>query len=949
MHAPVRILLAGGLALLTGCHRSSTGSTGALAAVGERPRVERHLAHAEIAAGKIPLDDLLAHGELLFTASFNTLDGAGRPESTGTGAARPRRTGDQAMNRISAPEANACSGCHNLPFPGGGGDNVANVFVLAQRLPHVNFDGGAGDGFAEQHLDTVGNERNTLGMFGAGFIELLAREMTVELQRTRQATVEAARRSGRPATAALVAKGISFGLLTAKPDGSLDTSAVDGVDADLVIKPFHQKGVVVSLREFTNNAMNHHHGMQSSERFGIGIDVDRDGHADELSDGDITAASLWQAMLRPPGRVWPGTSGVEREAAERGEALFLSVGCAECHVPMLRLQDPVFTEPGPFNPPGNLGAVNTPTVAVDLTAAGSGPRLQRERDGSVLVRAYTDFKRHDMGDQLDTEKLVQAGVPTREFLTRKLWGAANEPPFMHHGRATTLDEAIRMHGGEAERSRDLYAALPAAERNAILEFLTTLQVLPEDAASIEVDGEPSGTIGEEPVIQRHLSPADVAAGGMSPEQLFTAGEHLFAANFNTLDGAGRPASTGTGAPREALAAPHNFNRISGPDANSCAGCHNLPRTGGGGDLVANVFVLAQRLPDVNFDAGVGDGFGHHHLDDVGNERNTLGMWGAGYVELLAREMTAELLLQREQARYEARSAGEAVRKPLAAKGVSFGTLTAYPDGSVDASAAEGIDADLIVKPFHQKGVVGTLREFTNNALNHHHGIQSSERFGPGVDADRDGHRDEVTAADVTALTLYQAMLAVPGRVLPADAARRAAVNSGEALFERIGCAECHRPSLPLESSLFTEPGPFHPPGNQRLVDVEQPYAVDLNQHGALPRLQARPDGVTPVPLYSDLKRHYLGPECDNEKVVQAGVATGQFLTRKLWGFASEPPLMHHGRASTITEAIEMHGGEAAPARAAWRKLAVREQAALLDFLQSLQVLPRDTPQTVVQK
>ena len=65
----------------------------------------------------------------------------------------------------------------------------------------------------------------------------------------------------------LISKGITFGFLTAKANGTLDTSEIVGIDKDLIIKPFTQKGVVPSLRVFTNNAMNHHHGMQSSETF----------------------------------------------------------------------------------------------------------------------------------------------------------------------------------------------------------------------------------------------------------------------------------------------------------------------------------------------------------------------------------------------------------------------------------------------------------------------------------------------------------------------------------------------------------------------------------------------------------------------------------------------------------------------------------------------------------
>ena len=49
----------------------------------------------------------------------------------------------------------------------------------------------------------------------------------------------------------------------------------------LVIRPFHQQSLVVSIREFTNNAMNHHHGMQSVERFGRDTDPYGDGFKNE--------------------------------------------------------------------------------------------------------------------------------------------------------------------------------------------------------------------------------------------------------------------------------------------------------------------------------------------------------------------------------------------------------------------------------------------------------------------------------------------------------------------------------------------------------------------------------------------------------------------------------------------------------------------------------------------
>ena len=180
-----------------------------------------------------------------------------------------------------------------------------------------------------------------------------------------------------PVTRALLTKGISFGQITAQPDGSTDLSQVEGVDKDLIIKPFHQKGVVISLRQFTVNAYNHHHGMQASERFGDGVDFDKDEVADELTRGDITAATLFQASMEIPGQVISRHPVLE-QAIRQGEITFQKIGCANCHVPALTLNNPVYSEPNPFNPPGNVSS--GPSLAVDLTDPRlPGPRLPAVR------------------------------------------------------------------------------------------------------------------------------------------------------------------------------------------------------------------------------------------------------------------------------------------------------------------------------------------------------------------------------------------------------------------------------------------------------------------------------------------------------------------------------------------------------------------------------------------
>ena len=455
--------------------------------IGEAPIIRVHTDQRDIDEDRLNLDDLIERGRLLMVANFNTLDGAGRPTMTGTGGPRDLRIMPDNFNRISGPDANSCAGCHNMPRPGGGGDNVANVFVLAQRLPFVNFDGSEGEEFKDLTLKNVGNERATLGMFGSGFIELLAREMTAALQKLRDEAISTA--IEHPVTVQLLTKGVDFGEIVISPDGTIDTSGVQGIDSDLIVKPFHQKGVVVSLREFTTNAINLHHGLQANERFGVNHDEDGDGVVNEITAGDMTALTIFLATLSVPGQVMPAHPKA-REAVERGRELLETTGCTVCHIPELPLFDPVFTEPNPFNPDGNLRPKDVGKLfTVDLTKEGPGPHLKRGVEGIVMVPAFTDLKRHKMGDALNNEQIVQDGVPTDEWLTRKLWGMSSEPPFLHHGRATLISEAILAHGGEAEESRKVFAVLPPEDQDAIVEFLKSLQVLPEGTDDLVITAE----------------------------------------------------------------------------------------------------------------------------------------------------------------------------------------------------------------------------------------------------------------------------------------------------------------------------------------------------------------------------------------------------------------------------------------------------------------------------
>lgn len=460
---------------------------------------------------RLPLYELLRRGEAAFTARWTPAEGAGRPLSDGTGGpladASAPLVFPRSFNRVSGRDANSCAGCHNVPAgrPGGGGDFVTGVFVAAQRFDFASFDvddtvplkGSRDEAGAFTTLQSIGNFRATPGMYGSGYIEMLARQMTAELQTIRDATPPGG-------ALALETKGVSFGVIRRDADGDWDVSAVDGLPPQslasggaedppsLVIHPFHQSGSAVSIRQFTSNAFNHHHGMQAVERFGDGVDADGDGITDELTRADITAATLFQATLPPPRQVLP-RSLEARRAVRRGGQWFRRIGCADCHVPALPLVDEgwVYTEPNPYNPPGNLQPGDMRPVRVDLTRGDLPGRRLQPRDGVMWVPAFTDLKLHDItagpdapgGEAIDINH--PAGSPAffagnQRFLTKRLWGAASEPPYFHHGRYTTLREATVAHDGEARASRQAYEALPEREQDAVIEFLKSLQVAVAD-------------------------------------------------------------------------------------------------------------------------------------------------------------------------------------------------------------------------------------------------------------------------------------------------------------------------------------------------------------------------------------------------------------------------------------------------------------------------------------
>ena len=237
--------------------------------IGREVAIPRHLQDGE--EFTIPLRELILYGSRLFAAKFTIQEGAGRPLIKGTGnpvsdpnspLVFPRN-----FDRLSSPEANACSGCHNAPVNGGGGDRVTEVFVLAQRFDHLTFDhddavptrGAVDESGKFVTMDNATNDRKTIGMHGSGFIEMLARQMTADLQAERDSAAQGS-------SVHLISKGISFGVLTHNLDGTWNVSKAEGLVApslttkgttppSLIIRPFHQASNLNYARNLTPSGL----------------------------------------------------------------------------------------------------------------------------------------------------------------------------------------------------------------------------------------------------------------------------------------------------------------------------------------------------------------------------------------------------------------------------------------------------------------------------------------------------------------------------------------------------------------------------------------------------------------------------------------------------------------------------------------------------------------------
>ncbi len=431
----------------------------------------------------------------------------------------------------------------------------------------------------------------------------------------------------------------------------------------------------------------------------------------EIPPSDMLDLVTFTMLMAPP-----APDANPSAEAEHGDELFDEFGCQTCHVRGL-----------------------------------SGAR--------GFVPLYSDLLLHDMGPDL-ADGLVFGSSTGAEFRTQPLWGIVTSEPYLHDGRADTLQEAILWHGGEGQAARDAFAAASDSDQDDLIAFLVSLGGAHQASPGLLRPNAPipaPGTPG---------APLPSVLADDDALELWLAGRALFDADVGEGGGLG-PLFNG----------------------DSCRGCHfdpleadGAPTVGGAGPVDVNVMRHGTLDGDGNF---VAPPYGTilHKLSIVGVPR---------------REHTAEHNL------FEVRQTPTTLGLGLLSA-VSADDIIALADpDDLDGDGVRGIAhvfGDGRVGRLGWKAQVPSVREFVRDAMSAELGVtvpvEPGFTFGnSGVDDD--GVADpEITTAQIDALAFFMQKLAPPMPI--------AEVPGGLDLFETVGCDACHVPEIPGSGEGFPTP------------------------------------------------------------------------------------------------------------------------------------------------
>jgi CxxC motif-containing protein (DUF1111 family) len=159
---------------------------------------------------------------------------------------------------------------------------------------------------------------------------------------------------------------------------------------------------------------------------------------------------------------------------------------------------------------------------------------------------------------------------------------------------------------------------------------------------------------------------------------------------------------------------------------------------------------------------------------------------------------------------------------------------------------------------------------------------------------------DLTSEQCNQLTAFIVSLPRPVERVPDNPPARTQADAGKQLFHRVGCADCHVPTVGSVEGLYSDL-------------LLHRMGVDLEGGGSY--------NDPPIPL----------PDVPPD----SGPEPGEWRTPPLWGVADSAPYLHDGRAATLEEAIKMHGGQGSTAARRFERLTPEEQTQLVGFLKTL--------------
>ncbi len=620
-----------------------------------------------------------------------------------------------------------CGACHEKPDFGGAAGLYRNFFIGARRTEDGAFF------FAE----SAGNESGVIRMYA--YSDDYAARPAVP-----PSTNLIAQRNPIPFFGVgLLAELSDAEILSRADPDDLDGNGISGranYDRGFVGR-FGVKSQTVSIEGFIRGPLMNHLGITSSpltetQRSALPVDSSS-GTLGARFAPELDRLGAYLQAAAPDGPLFDEDDVVDPELS--GEELFDLVSFT------MLLAAP---EPEPLTDETRLGMRRFDEVGC---ADCHSPRLEGPR-GALPV--YSDLLLHDMGPEL-ADGLEMEDAEGYEFRTQPLWGLTAAGPYLHDGRAETIEEAIAWHGGEAAAARDRYLDLDDDDQAALGAFLRSLGGASQRSVGLIPPDTPIAAPGDWGGPVRELTDAEAAR--------FLAGRTVFDADLGFASGVGGP----------------RFN------GDSCRACHFEPVVGGAGPRGVNVMRHGLLSGDQFVPPAVGTILHKQTaLDDSANvpqpeavifePRQTPHVFGLGLVEGIAEQAILE---------------------------------RADPD-DLDGDGISGkpswVDGQRLGR-FGWKAQVPSVDEFVRDAVTAELGMtlppQEGLTFGRVHDND-EVPDPEMALEDAENLAFYLSTLAAPPRTPAEDPSRAAA---GEAHFEAVGCADCHVPELdgvPLYSDLL---------------------------------------------------------------------------------------------------------------------------------------------------